>query len=388
MRLLVPIAFLFLSLGCSEYAFLEDGNIDQPYDSQDDGTDGPDATDGTGSTDIDNDDNNNGIPDDEEDPDTTTGGPGGPTGTGQTPPGDPMGDVEGRVCGPDGVTWLAYATVTVDTPVGIFVTTTDAGGYFTLMDLPVGTWDLTIEKGSWSTTWPIGITDGGLYDLALDECVRIIQDDTTIAVVTGEYDHIEDILDSMGVSYDLYDGLGVGGTNLLLDPGLMAQYDIIFFNCGMDFGWVAFEAQVGTNLATYVNNGGSVYASDWSYYLIEAAYPGYIDFYGDDNTAFDAFVGDWGDVSANVVDPGMQAVNGGASATVGFTYNMWAAASSTTDEVLVSASYPLMTGGTTSGPLATRGQFGSGHIVYTAFHNEAQATLDMEALLTEMVHSL
>ena len=63
--------------------------------------------------------------------------------------------------------------------------------------------------------------------------------DTKIAVVAGEFDSIESLLSQFGFNYDMY------GTydylDLLLNPALLEQYDIVFFNCGMPFSWLNFQ---------------------------------------------------------------------------------------------------------------------------------------------------
>ena len=75
--------------------------------------------------------------------------------------------------------------------------------------------------------------------------------------------------------------------DFLLDIDTMNTYDIIFFNCGMPFNWLGHRGQVATNLRDYVDEGGSVYASDWAHMIIEAAWPNQIEFVGNDGNFFD-----------------------------------------------------------------------------------------------------
>jgi hypothetical protein len=69
-----------------------------------------------------------------------------------------VGAVEGRVCAPDGETWLAAADVYVELANGGRVETeTDGDGRYHLPNVPVGTQTLHIEKGPFSTTRDVEI---------------------------------------------------------------------------------------------------------------------------------------------------------------------------------------------------------------------------------------
>ena len=76
----------------------------------------------------------------------------------------------------------------------------------------------------------------------------------------------------------------------------------------------------------YVDQGGSLYASDWAYYFVESAYPDLLDFHGDDATVGEAFHGAPGSFTAAVVDTNMQGLLGSNTASIWFNYNAWAVA--------------------------------------------------------------
>ena len=69
-------------------------------------------------------------------------------------------------------------------------------------------------------------------------------------------------------------------TNLLLET-----FDIVFFNCGLADQFI-FSApdSAKNNLRSFVQEGGSVYASDRAYELLRVAFPGTLDFVGDESS--------------------------------------------------------------------------------------------------------
>ena len=69
-----------------------------------------------------------------------------------------------------------------------------------------------------------------------------------------------------------------GFGDLIESPTLLADYDIIFLNCGLSESKVDF----GNNITDYVANGGLLYATDWAYaYLNDITADGadYMSFY-------------------------------------------------------------------------------------------------------------
>ena len=172
----------------------------------------------------------------------------------------------------------------------------------------------------------------------------------------------------------------------------MAEFDIIFFNCGENREWYFdhFE-EVRANVRDFVVNGGSVYASDWAYYFVESAFPAWLTFYGNDATFGAAYAGDIMAVSAEVVDPVMEAIIGSPYANINFDLPGWAVLDSVGPDVDVLLRATVNVGYSTYGtvPIAARFNVGEGRVIYTAFHNEhAATTLDMTDLLEEIILSL
>ena len=121
-------------------------------------------------------------------------------------------------------------------------------------------------------------------------------------MVTGDFDDFDKVLEAIGaLDYGMIDGTHRGQLeSFLLDLPAMEAYDLIFFNggCleeGIFYDTVDAENPVPVtvieNIQAYVEGGGRIYASDWSYDLIEQAWPDKIDFLGVDHVPDSAQLG-------------------------------------------------------------------------------------------------
>ncbi|PZD79449.1 carboxypeptidase-like regulatory domain-containing protein [Mesonia sp. K7] len=182
-------------------------------------------------------------------------------------------------------------------------TLTDEAGVFTFSDLFTGEYDVLLSKGNFSHTTSITVTESENTTQSMGNLV--VTTIPKIGVVTGHYDYIESILYGIGLVdpltgdplFDIIDGSygspkpseasivhgnhhkpGANSSNpnlspnvsfdlddLLTDPSKLAQYDILFFNCGLD----TTNASANSNVYDYVNNGGILYATDWAFPYLE-----------------------------------------------------------------------------------------------------------------------
>jgi SAM-dependent methyltransferase len=313
------------------------------------------------------------------------------------------GGVKGRICAPSGWRYIVGARVSVEHQWGVASTFTDADGWFVLDNIPAGEVVVTVDKGSFHTFFNVLISPNEVITLAEDECLR---DDLNIAVVTGEYDSIEAILKNLDVSFTTINGVQDGASaplkRFLTDPADMGQYDIIFFNCGLHYEPLQSggaesgpSAQIVQNIKDFVANGGSIYASDWAYFITEPAFPEMIDFRNDDTVLLAAATGAAGAVTADVYDPAMQASVGGNRAEITFDLDVWVTPQSAGPgtSTLIYSQYQYWANNyatlrSTEGPLAVRLDTSGGRVIFTSFHNEPQVTLHMEVLLEEIIFSL
>jgi len=307
----------------------------------------------------------------------------------------PLGGVSGRICAPSQQVYVANARVSMEHAYGTSTTYTDQQGFFLLDDVPAGDWTLVIQKGSFYSSIQVFVPPNEVTELAEEECLHGTLD---IAVVTGMYDNIGHLLRDLGLEFTSIDGLGPDGANFLRDPTEMEKYDIIFLNCGMTYDYMepAHMDAVAENVRDYVANGGSLYASDWAYWVVEKSWPDMLDFRGTDSVLWSPAVGKADTYRVSVLDPDMVASLGGVGyANVRYDLEGWITPTGFGSGVVPMVEgeydfYNLMTGATLSGegPLAAKMTVGDGAVIFTTFHNEAQITLDMEYLLREIIWAL
>jgi hypothetical protein len=281
----------------------------------------------------------------------------------------PCGDIQGRLCDLTGNGPVIGGTVYVDTPMGRIQTTTNNLGDWVLTCVPLGTWTVNAEQGSWSTSFPANVQPNTVTTLPGQQCL----DSTSaeVAVVWGQWDQMQGILSAIGVSYTLYDETQTA--SLVNDPSELALYDVIFFNCGWN-ELLGLGNPGLSNITSFVMNGGSIYSSDYAYDLVEVGWPGFADFYGDD-LQLDAAqqAGNFNGV-VDVADPGLVAALGGRNrvpiqscCTAIDSVAMGAVGYLTGDRYNDGGSHPLMIG---FQPSMT-----SGKVFYTDFHNTGQADI-------------
>jgi hypothetical protein len=321
------------------------------------------------------------------------------------PPGE-NGSVAGRVCAPDGATWLADATVWVQPPGGARTeTTTDVDGRFVLDDVPVGTQTLHVQKGSFQSAREVAIAAGATTTIPDDECE--LDQDLAIAVVTGRNDTVGDILDDIGVdpaTITTYAGSysTAWGQELLEDYAALSQFDIVFINCGAngidDYSYlfltptIVNSATAVANLRQYVDEGGSVYASDEAYDLIEKAWPDFVDFYGDDTDIDAAQIGvqQTAAVPVTISEPALAAAMGQSTFDIHFNYTLWAIidAVSADTTVYTRGDAPTSEGTKVDVPLTVGFSPGAGRVLYTSFHQESGANSATQQLLRLLMFEL
>jgi hypothetical protein len=302
-----------------------------------------------------------------------------------------MGDITGVICATDAQGPVVGAEVWVLTDMAMHSDQTDADGVFLLEGLPAGEHTVYAAKGSFSTSFDVVIEEDELLELAVEECLEA---DIDIAVFKGQFDSIEDVLEGMAIDFDLYPELSsTESMSLLVDSTALGEYEILFFNCDMALGWTGHQNEITENLAEYVANGGSLYVSDWSFFVLETTFPDAIDFLGNDYDIWDPLAGPSGEITAVVMDENLQAALGSSEATVMFDMGEWAVPQTLGDGVaLVEAQVTAvdMWGIETSlvSPLVVRLDHGEGTVYYTTFHNEPQLSGDMLVILEQIVENL
>jgi hypothetical protein len=194
------------------------------------------------------------------------------------------------------------------------------------------------------------------------------------------WDDMGSLLNLMGEGYK-HDALRTG--DVLANPNKLDYYDVLFFTCAPK------GQELRDALVAFVSRGGILYASDWRYDAIAAAFPDVVDakVRGD---------GVKGGVNAEVVDPGLREIIG-PNIHLNFDLPEWKTAAFGGPRVTVMIKgnymkmrYPRDTAGTPAvAPLLVKFPMGrSGQVIFTSFHNEKQTSDTEKKLLEYLVFSM
>jgi hypothetical protein len=196
---------------------------------------------------------------------------------------------------PDKKTPVADALVLV---AGAAEARTGVDGSFLLKDLPKQPLTLEISKGAWVQSLEIDASRG--VDLTPSQgALPAVDGAPRIAAVTGEFDHIQSALRSIGVGkIDVFDGgSGAEGetvvgnaAELFASPAKLARYQFLLVSCGAETP--TDEASV-QNVRDFVAAGGNLVVTDLASSLVAAAFPNDVAWVaggGDEEPSLDADV--------------------------------------------------------------------------------------------------
>ena len=316
----------------------------------------------------------------------------------------PVTEVSGQVCDIETQSWLEGATVyshIYDDNGAVYdtvTTTTDAEGKWTL-PLPGGlTYQIYVAyRNDLLETFEIQVPDEGPMQLPPPACFGDVE--LSVAVVTGAYDDLAVLFQAIGIAnYREVDGqAGDELVDFLSDPAFLAEYQVVFFDGGHQEEGVIYPVgdptvdQIHASLKTYVENGGVVFSSDWSYDLVENVWPDRIDFYGDDLVPDAAQLGEPGDVSATVTDDFMVNAIGVAQTTVAYDLAVFPVIEGVGPDtkVYLQGDVPYREGCVVStvvdSPLAVSFTEGNGRVFYTSYRNSVNGAGDMLGALKYML---
>jgi len=166
------------------------------------------------------------------------------------------GNVSGKVLAQNGTTPIPNATVFVDDNGEIYLTKSGIDGSFNLQ-APIGQQVLNIQTGGgriFRAQYNVTISTNQTTTVPAGT-LKLLQAES-LAFIPGLYDKIENII---------IDSLGYCATEIsvadLDNLAAMDSFGAIFLNCGKQGLMDETKYQ---NLLTYVQNGGSLYASDWA----------------------------------------------------------------------------------------------------------------------------
>ncbi|WP_298517561.1 carboxypeptidase-like regulatory domain-containing protein [uncultured Kordia sp.] len=295
-------------------------------------------------------------------------------------------------------------------------TLTGTDGSFRLTDLTAGTYTISLKKGLFSSERTVEVAEDDDIDIP-NIPIEIFP---RIGVVTGSYDNIESVLYDIGLVnpmtqeplFDIINGRYAGrpsgnaskhghghGANaiptkentflepnvdfhfsdLIASPDMLAEYDILFLNCGLREVYTEHNA----NIFDFVNNGGILYATDWAFKYLEGITGDgqqYIDFLDNEKsgismsteaTIFDQDLIDWLQDNFNIT------VNNDDTILLDEFIGGWQVVDSANDATVISwfngpAQFRDNSGTpvTENKDLAFTFQVGEGGVFYSSFHTE------------------
>jgi len=331
----------------------------------------------------------------------------------EIPPTDKIGDLTltGRACDSVQHTWLDGALVythLIDDDGRLYhtsETTTNEDGFWELERLiPNRNYTVYIQSGS---------TLVEVFDIQVEEESLELNDpdcsgseEFEVAVITGDYDDFEEVLGLLGVgTYDLINGLtGSDLADFLSSETSLARYDVIFFPGGhveedilYDLDGSDTDGVVGavhTTLSNYVNNGGVIYASDWSYDVVEQLWPDRIEFLGEDTSPDDAQIGTEASVLASVTDDNLSTYLSSSSAEVVFDLDTYPVVESVTGgvRVLMRADIPYRIGmdvhQRSNSPILMSFPEGEGRVIFSTWRQASNTDGDAMEVIRFMMSGI
>ncbi len=189
----------------------------------------------------------------------------------------------------------------------------------------------------------------------------------------GAWDDMSKLLRTLGEGYKFTE---VKATDLLIDATKFDDFDVLFLTCAPG----GTEADFVDGLRNFVSKGGTLYASDWRYDSVAAAFPDVVarHLQGDGRAQI---------LQANVVDPGLRDLVG-PTVPLKFDLDKWKPAAFAGDrvKVLLEGTYRREFG-MGKAPLLAKFEFGKGTVIFTSFHNEKQNSEIEQKLLKYLVFS-
>jgi hypothetical protein len=234
---------------------------------------------------------------------------------------------------------------------------------------PVGAGDLPVNIIAGSTT---SARTGAKLRLAITPSQKA-------EVRPSGFDDMGKLLDQLGAGYR-YDV--VQPADIIKTPRILDSYDVLFLTCA------AGGHELRGALADFVARGGTLYASDWRYDAIAAAFPDVVD---RDAVASGAVQ----ELVAEVIDPRLREVIG-PTIPLRFDLSRWRTAAFAGPRVT-----PLLRGVykkerfrddpegvDDKGTFLVKFTHGKGTVIFTSFHNEKQNSKVEIKLLQHLVFQL
>ena len=251
------------------------------------------------------------------------------------------------------------------------VTLTNELGYYEFTNVSNGAKKLYFSKGSFKDTISITVSGGSVV---VD--TSHLQIAKPFAYLFGQYDDIQTIIrDSLGYSVQSI-------TTSTINSNLNLQnYSVIFLNCGTN-ALSGITNTGATNLKSFMQSGGRIYASDFAYGTVIKMYP---ELSGIQN-------GNSQTITGNIVDQNLQHYMNASTVQIFYNLGSWYSISPTIDQSVnipfLKATYTTGSGTITNNVVAFYRTESLGKLIFTTFHNEANVTAQTIKILKYFIFEL
>jgi hypothetical protein len=211
---------------------------------------------------------------------------------------------------PDPIPEGAYCDECVTLPDGTFAISAPDGTYSFTTDMPKGPAYIVVQKGQFRRVRPVTIDKEGALSIPKDDTTipgkpDVAKGDDVPKMVilkdSTDFDRIDDSLGKLGIA-----GIEVRTDRTLLqNKAELMKYHVVFVPCGSQDDPITTDATAQQNMNDFVQAGGKLYVTDWSYEFVRQPFPGYLSWEGETATVGSAASGNEWDAPATATDQGL-----------------------------------------------------------------------------------
>ena len=211
---------------------------------------------------------------------------------------------------PEAIPAGAYCDECVSLQEGTFAISAADGTFAFTTDLPKGKAWVVVQKGQFRRVRPITVADAGMMALSKDDTTIPSRSDTAkgddvpkmvILKDDTDFDRIDDSLTKLGLA-----NVEVRtDRSLLKNKAELMKYHVVFIPCGSSDDALMTDPEAKANLDEFVQAGGKLYVTDWSYEFVRQPFPGFVDWAGETAVVGSAASGEEWDAPATAADTGL-----------------------------------------------------------------------------------
>ena len=211
---------------------------------------------------------------------------------------------------PDAIPVGAYCDECVSLQEGTFAISAPDGTFAFTTDLPKGKAWIVVQKGQFRRVRPITIDQAGMMTISKDDTTIPGKADTAngddvpkmvILKDSTDFDRIDDSLTKLGIA-----NVEVRtDRSLLKNKAELMKYHVVFIPCGSSDDAMTTDLEAKANLDEFVQAGGKLYVTDWSYEFVRQPFPGFLDWAEETATVGSAASGNEWDAPATAADTGL-----------------------------------------------------------------------------------